>query len=150
MPKSNDSSSKKLDFTSEMKEGSNEQNQNITSFERKFSSRFSAEKTFRKRSKFSTLTPLALIIRSLANDFGKKFGLERVKIIYEWEAIIGPEFATHSSPQRIKIENDKRVLIIASNNSSAAAMLSFAQGLITDKINSYFGYRVIDAIKVLN
>ena len=96
------------------------------------------------------MKPLELIIRSLANDFGKKFGIERVRIIYEWKEIVGAELASHSLPQKIKVENDKRILIVASSNSSAAAMLSFAQGVITEKVNGYFGYRVIDGIKVLN
>ena len=96
----------------------------------------------------STLTPLSGIVKYIANGLGKRFGAERVKIIFEWDLIIGPEIARFTSPHKIITENEKKILVVFSSNSSAAAMLSFTQNLITEKVNSYFGYKVIDGIKV--
>ena len=101
-----------------------------------------------RSSRPSTLKPLSGIVRFITNGLGQKFGSERVKIIFEWELIIGAEIARFTSPHKIISENGKRVLIIFSSNASAAAMLSFTQNIITEKINGYFGYSVIDGIKI--
>lgn len=101
-----------------------------------------------RSSRHSTLKPLSGIIKYITGPLGKRFGAERVKIIFEWELIIGSEIAKFTTPCKIVATREKKILIIISNNSSAAAMLSFTQNLITEKVNSYFGYQVIDGIKI--
>jgi hypothetical protein len=101
-----------------------------------------------RRYKISTLRPISGIVKYLANSFSDQFGLERVKIVFEWESIIGLEISKFTSPNKIITQDNKKILLITATNSPAAAMLSFTQNLITSKINEYFGYKVIDSIKI--
>ena len=102
-----------------------------------------------RSKKISRLDPLADILKRISGNFVAKFGNDRIKLINDWETIIGLEFAKCSYPYKIVKLNENNSLTIIVNNSSAATMISFTQGLLIEKINAYFGYKMIDKIRII-
>jgi len=102
-----------------------------------------------RRYSVSTLRPLDNILRNICNKFADKFGGDRIKLINDWNIIIGSEFAPFTYPIKLNFEDKKKLLTIGASNSSAATMLSLTQGLVVERVNSYFGFKLIDQIKIV-
>ena len=96
---------------------------------------------------------LQKVNQKISNKFGKIDYLIHVK----WKQIVGSFFSNHSQPMKIssvKIFLDNKNEYIFSNylhvNVSPAAAVDFQhfKDKITEKINSYFGYKTIKGIKI--
>ena len=106
-----------------------------------------------------TFTPMSISdsLRNVNRRFLYKFGKLDYTIHAKWSEIVGSFFVHHSEPQKIssiaKPTNEEgetlydRFLHV---NVSPAAAVEFQhfQDKIIEKINSYFGYKAIQGIKI--
>ena len=101
-----------------------------------------------RSNKFSNLENISSILRGITSKFASKFGDERIKLINDWD-IVGLEYAKYSYPLKVIKYSDNMVLNICVTNSSVATMISFSSGVLIERINTYFGHKVIDKIKII-
>ena len=96
-------------------------------------------------------------LRRVNQKFLNKFGKLDYIIHAKWEEIVGSFFVQHSEPQKISSipqSTDEIGVNIYENylhvnvTPSAAVEFQHFQNKITEKINSYFGYKAIKGIKI--
>ena len=96
-------------------------------------------------------------LRRVNQKFLYKFGKLDYIIHAKWEEIVGSFFVQHSEPQKISSipqSTDEIGVNIHENylhvnvTPSAAVEFQHFQNKITEKINSYFGYKAIKGIKI--
>ena len=96
-------------------------------------------------------------LKKINRDISNKYGKIEYLIIAKWPKIVGQFFANHSEPNKISRipdgENDTGDVIYSNYlhiNVSPAAAVEFQhfKDKIIDKINSYFGYKVISNIRL--
>ena len=96
-------------------------------------------------------------LKNINRDFANKYGKIEYIIISKWPEIVGLFFSNHSEPDkisRIPIEENNTGDMIYSNflhiNISPVAAVEFLhfKDKIIDKINSYFGYKLINTIRL--
>ena len=96
-------------------------------------------------------------LRKVNRNFSSKFGKIEFIIHSKWPDIVGSYFKIYSEPKNITrlpdYENDLGETIYKSHlnvNVAPAAALEFQhfKDTIIEKINSYFGYKLIDEIKL--
>ena len=102
-----------------------------------------------RRHRISKFDHLSGILKKISLNFAPKFGSDRIKLINNWNNIIGDEFAKYSYPYKITKAKVGDTLTIVVNNAPAASMISFTQNLLIEKINIYFGYKLIHSIKII-
>ena len=97
-------------------------------------------------------------LKSVNNNLSNKFGKIEYMIYLKWDQIVGQFFSNHSEPSKISsikeydnVENEAIISNILHVNVSPAAAVDFQhfKDKIIEKINSYFGYRAITGIKIL-
>ena len=81
--------------------------------------------------------------------FGKR-GLADGTILKDWNIIAGELLANHSQPEQIAYSkgNDSGSLHLRIDSGSMATEMQHLQPLLIERINSYFGFKAIDRIKV--
>ena len=86
--------------------------------------------------------------RSIKNIL-KKNSYNYSEIVNKWNELVGKDVANHSYPKSIRInrEGDGATLIIKVKRGNEI-LLEYSKKIIIDKINSYFGYRLIDKIRL--
>tara|TARA_B100001123_G_scaffold249893_1_gene278986 strand:+ start:149 stop:631 length:483 start_codon:yes stop_codon:yes gene_type:complete len=79
----------------------------------------------------------------------KKNGYNYSEIIGKWSNLVGKEISLCSYPKSIKIgkHNSNRVLVLAVNRGDEITV-EYKKKEIIDKINSYFGYKLINDVKL--
>ena len=96
-------------------------------------------------------------LQKVNQKFSSKFGTIDYVIHVKWKQIVGPFFANHSEPMKISsikdFIEDKNEYILSnylhvSVSSAAAVDFQHFKDKITEKINSYFGYKTIKGIKI--
>ena len=96
-------------------------------------------------------------LKKINRDISNKYGKIEYLIIAKWPKIVGQFFANHSEPNKISRipdgENDTGDVIYSNYlhiNVSPVAAVEFQhfKDKIIDKINSYFGYKVISNIRL--
>ncbi len=96
-------------------------------------------------------------LQKVNQKFSTKFGKIDYVIHVKWKQIVGSFFSNHSQPMKIitvKDFIDEKNEYIFSNylhvNVAPAAAVDFQhfKDKITEKINSYFGYKAIKGIKI--
>ena len=96
-------------------------------------------------------------LQKINQKFSNKFGKIDFVIHVKWNQIVGPFFANHSEPMKISsikdFIEDKNEYILSnylhvSVSSAAAVDFQHFKDKITEKINSYFGYKAIKGIKI--
>ncbi len=83
--------------------------------------------------------------------FGKR-GLSSAAIVNQWPAIIGPELAAHSVPERIVYRKGERTggtLFLRIDSGSLATELQHLQPLLIERVNGYIGYRAVADLKMI-
>ncbi|MBI04952.1 MAG: hypothetical protein CMI96_03940 [Pelagibacteraceae bacterium] len=95
-------------------------------------------------------------LKKINKNYAMKYGKLEYLILLKWSEIVGSFFAQHSEPEkiiRIKEKLNEFEETIYNNflyvNVSPAAALEFEhfKDKIIEKINGYFGYKVITSIK---
>jgi hypothetical protein len=79
----------------------------------------------------------------------KKSGYNYTEIISKWKKLVGKEISDCCYPKSIKIgkENANGTLLIAVKRGDEITV-EYSKKKIINKINSYFGYRLIDDVKL--
>ena len=79
----------------------------------------------------------------------KKNGYNYAEIISKWTILVGADISNMSYPKSIKMSrgNENGTLILAVKRGDEIAV-EYSKKEIIDKINSYFGYKLIGEIKL--
>ena len=79
----------------------------------------------------------------------KKNGYNYAEIISKWNMLMGKDISNFSYPKSIKMTkgNNNGILVIAVKRGNELN-IEYSKKKIIDKINSYFGYRLINEVKL--
>ena len=79
----------------------------------------------------------------------KKNGYNYAEIISKWNMLVGKDISNFSYPKSIKMikGNNNGILVIAVKRGNELN-IEYSKKKIIDKINSYFGYRLINEVKL--
>ena len=79
----------------------------------------------------------------------KKNGYNYAEIISKWNMLVGKDISNFSYPKSIKMTkgNNNGILVIAVKRGNELN-IEYSKKKIIDKINSYFGYRLINEVKL--
>ena len=77
----------------------------------------------------------------------KKNGYNYSEIINKWNILVGKDISNYSYPKSIKIaQGNKRKILVISVERGNEINVEYSKKEIIDKINSYFGYNLINEI----
>ena len=99
---------------------------------------------FRPRSISST-------VEKLTKPIFSKRGFGRSTIIENWRTIVGKEYGDHTIPEKISYpqgQQNKGTIQIRVDSPALAIELLHAETQILERINSHFGYRSVDHVKI--
>ncbi len=91
------------------------------------------------------------ISRLTKQAFGKR-GFSDGAIITEWPSVIGEQLAELSEPERITYPQGKRAggtLHLRIASGSIAVELQHLEPLLIERINSHFGYKAVEKIRLI-
>ena len=79
----------------------------------------------------------------------KKNGYNYSEIISKWNMLVGKEISNYAYPKSIKMKkrDSNGTLVIAIKRGNEID-IEYSKNEIINKINSYFGYKLIDEIKI--
>ena len=79
----------------------------------------------------------------------KKNGYAYSEIISKWDLLVGSDISNYSYPKSIKMtkDNDNGILVLAVERGNEIN-LEYSKKDIINKINSYFGYKLISEIRL--
>ena len=101
------------------------------------------------RRSFKTIgTNVTKIVKPLIS----KRGFGNSEIINNWVNIVGNKLAQNIMPQKISYNSNSNldgVLLLRVNSSSVALEIQYVEKQIINKINTYFGFRAIGRIKII-
>ena len=101
------------------------------------------------RKRFRTIG--ANIEKIVKPIFGRR-GFGATTIVNNWVDVVGPVLARHTFPQQISYPMGSRLngtLHLRINSSAIALELQHLTPQLLDKINTYFGYRAISRLKIV-
>ena len=79
----------------------------------------------------------------------KKNGYNYSEIISKWNFLMGKEIASYCYPRSIKIsKSDSKGTLVLGIERGDEINVEYSKGEIINKINSYFGYKLINEIKI--
>ena len=79
----------------------------------------------------------------------KKNGYNYSEIISKWSILVGKEISSYAYPKSIKMKKrDSNGTLILQVKRGDEIQIEYSKKEIIDKINSYFGYKLIDEIKL--
>lgn len=108
-----------------------------------------ASKTFKRGGAPKTLGHQAgKITRPI---FGAR-GLSDGAIVNDWANIVGELLARHSAPQRVVCRQGRKdggVLHLRIDSGGLAMEIQHLTPVLIERINGYFGFRAIDALKII-
>ena len=79
----------------------------------------------------------------------KKSGYSYSEIISKWNLLVGKNISNFCYPKSIKMtKNDKSGILILSVERGNEITIEYSKNEIINKINSYFGYKLINEIKL--
>lgn len=93
---------------------------------------------------------LGLFTQGLVKPVFKNRGLMEGKIITHWSQIVGEKFAQMSFAEKITFPKGKRSegTLHLNVTSSGALLFQYAQDLILERINTFFGYKALSKIRM--
>jgi hypothetical protein len=102
--------------------------------------------------KYTGMRALSQTLNSVTNPIFRKRGFVENKIITDWSLIVGENLGNYSAPRKLFFGKDKKtdgVLHVDVFDSGMAMELSYMEQVVLEKIASYFGYRAINKIKII-
>jgi hypothetical protein len=102
----------------------------------------------RKRSLFPK--PLSECVEPLARPLFKEQAAGLARLWQQWESIMGPKLAACCYPEKIQFPKNGRTqgtLVVAVAHGFALEV-QYAQVLILERVNSYYGYQAISRLQV--
>ncbi|MBH73970.1 MAG: hypothetical protein CMM57_10020 [Rhodospirillaceae bacterium] len=109
-----------------------------------------SEDTYKRRQ--SGPLPLARLLPKLTRKALGKFGFSYIGLITDWATIVGPDIAKMSAPEKLTFPRNKRdsgVLRLKAEGG-AALEIQHLEPQILDRINTYFGYRAVMRLNIIN
>jgi len=113
----------------------------------------------------STVGPKAVgsFIAKLAKRSFERYGFATAAILTDWKAIVGPDLAAYTQPERLRWPrlpepagdtDDTRIprggaTLHLRVTSARALDVQYASAQILERINSYFGYRAVTQLRIL-
>lgn len=93
-------------------------------------------------------TRLGLYTQKIVKPVFKARGLMEGKIITHWPQIVGERFARLALAEKITFPKGKKAegTLHLSVTSSAALLLHYAQDLILEQVNMFFGYKALSKL----
>lgn len=93
---------------------------------------------------------LEACVEPLTRPILKQNGLAGTRILTEWAAIVGPQLASHTLPEKLSFPKGKKnggTLVISTENGFATE-LQHMQPVILERLAAYFGYQAISRITI--
>ena len=79
----------------------------------------------------------------------KRNGYNYAEIINKWSELVGKEVSNYSHPKSIKMTSgDKNGILVVAVKRGNEINIEYSKKEIVNKINSYFGYKLINEIKL--
>ena len=91
-------------------------------------------------------------VEKLTRPVFGRHGFDQASIINDWPSIVGADIAAHAAPEKIVFPRRKRnhgTLYLRVDNSAMATELQHLEPQITERINGFFGYAAITAIRLI-
>lgn len=112
---------------------------------------------------FAAPRAVGSFVPSLTKKAFEKFGFSAAALITDWAAIVGQDLANYTAPDKIRwprvsesaadAEPERKgrpgALLILRVEGPRALEVEYKRAEIAERINSYFGYRAINEIKIL-
>lgn len=88
---------------------------------------------------------IGIYTQKIVQPVFKARGLMEGKIITHWPQIVGERFASLALPEKIVFPKGKKGegILYLSVTSSSSLLIHYAQGLILEHVNTFFGYKAI-------
>ena len=101
------------------------------------------------RSYLQGLRPFKNVIPKNLKRMLNKKGYAYSEIVGKWTTLVGKNISEISFPKSIKVTNEKEggILTLAVKRGDEID-IEYSKKIILDKINSYFGYRLLNKIKL--
>ncbi len=96
--------------------------------------------------------PLAQPIDRLTKGLLGKHGFTHAQIVTGWPDIVGAEMARHTQPEKIVFSRDGvsgGTLHLKTDSGALAMELQHIEPQVIERINTFFGYRAVVRIKLL-
>lgn len=98
------------------------------------------------------LQALSRTILPFAKSILGKKGFVEIDLVTNWESIVGEELAGYSLPQRIDFKRGEKtngILYVMVPGGAFALELQHRENVILSKVNTYFGYRAVSQLKII-
>lgn len=97
------------------------------------------------------LRSLAATVAKVARPALRKRGLAAAKILTDWPQIVGAELARQSMPERLSGSRGGQGGVLHIRVGGPLAVeLQHLEPLVIEKINTYFGYRAVERMKLIH
>jgi hypothetical protein len=94
--------------------------------------------------------PLAELVGKALDPLVRKRGLARAEMISWWPDIVGAAYAARTAPERISWPRDgKAATLIVRCDPSVVLQFQHETGRVRERLNSYFGYPAVGAVKIV-
>ncbi len=93
--------------------------------------------------------PLAELIGSSLDPLVRKRGLARAELLSWWPDIVGAAYAGRTAPERIRWARDGAATLVVRCDPSLALQFAHETDLVRERLNSYFGYPAVGAVRVV-
>lgn len=95
--------------------------------------------------------PLAALLPKIARTALGQRGFAENGIITDWPSIVGPTLAARSTPVKLAFPAGRRqeATLVVRVGGALALELQHLEPLVLERLNSYFGYRAIARLKIL-
>jgi hypothetical protein len=93
---------------------------------------------------------LAELIAGSIDPLVKKRGLARAELLSWWPDIVGEAYAGRTVPERIRWPRDGTAAVLFIRcDPSLALQLSYETEQVRQRLNSYFGYPAVGAVRIV-
>ncbi len=107
---------------------------------------------YARRRAFSTAQPIGLEIHDIVKPFMEKQGFVEARIVLDWEKIVGPFLAEHTTPERISFLRGQKTdgTLYLKTTSAVSPEIQHLTPSILERVNTYFGYQAVTKIHLLH
>jgi hypothetical protein len=94
--------------------------------------------------------PVAALIGGAIDPLVRKRGLARAELMAWWPEIVGETYAGYAIPERIRWPRDgSAATLVVACDPSLALQLAHETDLIRQRLNAYFGYPAVGAVRIV-